>query len=237
MLVTPSLSLAMRRLKRLPSTALSRRRNTKPDALIDRSVQILGWDSVSIGHHVIISEGCWLNVNCKSDDTPRIRIGGHSLIGRRNTISSGALISLGEYTLTGPDCSIIGSDHRYDDPMRPYISTGNTCSAIIVVEPNCWLGAGVTVLGDVTIGRGSIIGAKSVVTKSIPPFSIAVGNPARVLKRFDAIARRWVAAAVFTQAMEEALPSTEEYLNALRDAGRDLVLPGLASGYRAGDTR
>jgi acetyltransferase-like isoleucine patch superfamily enzyme len=52
----------------------------------------------------------------------------------------------------------------------------------IVIEDNCWIGAGAIVLDGVTIGRGACVGAGSVVTKSVPPHSLAVGSPARVIR-------------------------------------------------------
>jgi lipopolysaccharide O-acetyltransferase len=56
-----------------------------------------------------------------------------------------------------------------------------------IIEDNVWLGEFVSILPGVTIGKGNIIGANSVVTQDIPPYSIAVGTPARVAKRFDEI--------------------------------------------------
>lgn len=53
----------------------------------------------------------------------------------------------------------------------------------IIIEDDCWLGSGVKVLDGVTIGKGCVIGANSVVTKDIPPYSVAVGAPARVIKK------------------------------------------------------
>lgn len=61
----------------------------------------------------------------------------------------------------------------------------------VIIEDNVWLGESVCVLPGVTIGKGSIIGALSVVTKSIPPYSIAVGNPARVIKKFNFDTNKW----------------------------------------------
>lgn len=61
----------------------------------------------------------------------------------------------------------------------------------VVIEDNVWLGEFVTVLQGVTIGKGSIIGAMSVVSRDVPPFSIAVGSPARVIKKFDFETKRW----------------------------------------------
>ena len=61
----------------------------------------------------------------------------------------------------------------------------------IIIEDNVWIGESVCVLGGVSIGKGSIIGAMSNVTKSIPPYSIAVGNPARVIKQYDFNSKTW----------------------------------------------
>ena len=55
----------------------------------------------------------------------------------------------------------------------------------IVIEDDCWLGGGVIVLAGVTIGKGSVIGAGSIVTKDIPPYSVAVGNPCKVMRTIE----------------------------------------------------
>lgn len=62
----------------------------------------------------------------------------------------------------------------------------------IMIEKNVWLGEFVCVLQGVTIGEGSIIGAMSVVTKDVPPYSIAVGSPAKVIKRYDFDLKKWI---------------------------------------------
>jgi maltose O-acetyltransferase len=63
---------------------------------------------------------------------------------------------------------------------RKYI--GNTPIKAVIIEDNVWIGARVIILPGVTIGKGSTIGAGAVVSKNIPPYSVAVGNPARVVK-------------------------------------------------------
>ena len=63
--------------------------------------------------------------------------------------------------------------------------------APVSVEDNVWIGEGVVVMPGVSIGKGCIVGANSVVTKSIPPYSMAVGNPARVIKRFNPETSCW----------------------------------------------
>lgn len=62
----------------------------------------------------------------------------------------------------------------------------------VTIGRNCWIGARVIILPGVTIGNFSIIGAGSVVTKDIPEYSIAVGNPAHVIKKWDPDSKAWV---------------------------------------------
>lgn len=79
------------------------------------------------------------------------------------------------------NCTFFPYDHGFlpDEPIRqqPLQSKGG-----IIVEDDVWLGAGVTVLDGVKIGRGAVVGAGSVVTHDIPPGAIAAGVPARILK-------------------------------------------------------
>jgi len=74
------------------------------------------------------------------------------------------------------------ADHAFDNPLLPIRKQGYVCAPVII-EDDVWIGAHVTINKGVTIGRGSVIGAGSIVTKSIPPFSVAVGNPCRVIRR------------------------------------------------------
>jgi len=80
----------------------------------------------------------------------------------------------------------LNSDHPMSIPIERK-STGYP----VTIEDNVWLGESVCVLPGVTIGKGSIVGALSVVSKSIPPFSIAVGNPAKIVKKFNFENSKW----------------------------------------------
>jgi acetyltransferase-like isoleucine patch superfamily enzyme len=196
---------------------------------IDPSVQVLGWRQVRIGDNVIIGEDCWLNVNDRTAESPGIVIGNHSFIGRRNFFTSGRRLQIGAYCLTGLDCHFLGSDHVHASPFAPYVSTGSTCDGIIEVGPNCWFGASVIVLKNVRIGCGSIIGAGAVVTRDIPPFSIAAGTPARVLKRFDVALNEWVPIESWSAEAEARLPAEADYLAELVKTHPHPKLPRIAS--------
>ena len=99
----------------------------------------------------------------------------------------GGRIEIGNSIGIGPYCVLRSADHGFSDPnvtFRKQPHVGGT----IVIEDDVWLGSHVVVTRNVRIGRGSVIGAHSVVTKDIPPYSIAMGVPARVVKnRLDGV--------------------------------------------------
>ena len=203
-----------------------------PGVWLDPTVQVLGWRRVRIGAHSIVSEGCWLNVNDRDANEPVIVIGANCFLGRRNFLSAGSLIEIGDYCLTGVDCHFLGSDHIFTSPFVPYLVSGTTAGGHIRVGANCWLGASVTVLKGVSIGYGSIIGARSVVTLDVPPMSIAVGNPARVVRRFDIETKTWVRVAEY---VDQGVPDETAYLAQLRAQWPVIRGPRIASGHVHGD--
>ena len=93
----------------------------------------------------------------------------------------GGRIEIGNDVQIGPYCVLRAADHVFSDLEKPIKSQGHA-SGKIVIEDNCWLGSHVVVTRDVTIGKGSVIGAHSVVTHDIPPYSVAMGVPAVVKK-------------------------------------------------------
>ncbi len=137
--------------------------------------------------------------------------------------------------MTGIDCKFMGSDHVFTNPMKPYIATGTTNDKTIELGTNVWLGADVTVIGEVTIGYGTIIGAGSLVNKSIPPFSIAVGNPCKVIKRFDFKLHEWVKVDDFSTENVSYMPTEESYIKVLKKDSSDVNIPLQACSKRFGD--
>ena len=89
-------------------------------------------------------------------------------------------LRLGQRVSIGPGCVLVLAAHANNSRIMQQIPQKERS---IVIEDDVWLGAGVIVLPEITIGEGSIIGAGAVVTKDIPPHSVAVGNPAKVIKK------------------------------------------------------
>jgi acetyltransferase-like isoleucine patch superfamily enzyme len=208
-----------------------RRTRVGAGSYIDPTVQIVGWNHVRIGRNSTLSERSWLNVNHRDEPVDRITIGDSCHIGRNNFLSAGPSIVLHDYCFTGLDCHFLGCGHNIDSPSSPYLTAGLSPGAPIIVGHNCWLATSVTVFQGVAIGRGSVIGARAVVTDSIPPYSVAFGTPCRVVKRFDFRNNRWVAVGDWTQDMERSMPNEQEYIDQLRRLFGDLS-PSLIAGSR-----
>ncbi len=98
-----------------------------------------------------------------------------------------AKVKIGNYTMIANEVLFITGNHRYDIIGKRMIEVTNKekrkrDDLDVVVEDDVWIGSRVIILKGVTIGRGSIVGAGAVVTKSIPPYSIVAGNPAKIVK-------------------------------------------------------
>ncbi|UCC80223.1 MAG: acyltransferase [Candidatus Zixiibacteriota bacterium] len=123
----------------------------------------------------------WPNVKLsivpgKGKDVSSIVIGDYTSIGDRTEIHCGNSVVIGNYVLISWDVNIIGYDYHAPGGGPPE-------SEPIVIEDEVWIGARAIILKGVTIGKGAIIGAGSVVSKEIPPYSFAAGNPARAIKK------------------------------------------------------
>lgn len=151
------------------------------------------WGKIKIGRNVIIHRRVRIYKNNTLGDNVylgdgvelRCNRGNKVFIGNNVTVNKNSLImgnvTIGNDCLIAPNCIIVGSNHNFSDLMLP-INKQGISSKGIVIENNVWIGAQVVVVDGVRIGEGAIIGAGSIVTKDIPPFSIAVGNPCKVVK-------------------------------------------------------
>jgi acetyltransferase-like isoleucine patch superfamily enzyme len=110
----------------------------------------------------------------------RISIGNGS-INEDIVINGFGGVTIGDRVLLAHRCTLFSDDHQFDDPNQSIWDQGRK-PAPIVIEDEVYFGCNVVVLAGVTIGRGAVIGAGSVVTHDIPPNAVAVGSPARVVR-------------------------------------------------------
>jgi maltose O-acetyltransferase len=107
-------------------------------------------------------------------------IGDNSGVGINAQISRG--VTIGKYVMMGPEVVMLTTGHRHDRFDLPMGVQGGSEIRPIIIDDDVWIGQRVIILPGVTIGRGSIIGAGAIVTKSFPPYSVIGGNPAKLIK-------------------------------------------------------
>jgi acetyltransferase-like isoleucine patch superfamily enzyme len=169
-------------------------------SVFGRSVVLRSPGRISVGKRVMVDDYAVLDAK---GHTSSIVLGDKILLGRNTILScNNARISIGSLVSIGPFCffaskshidvgsnvsigsgtHLLAGTHAVDDPTTPIILQ-ERISQGITVEDDVWIGSGSKILDGVTIGRGSIVGAGSVVSKDVPPFSMVLGNPARVLQK------------------------------------------------------
>jgi acetyltransferase-like isoleucine patch superfamily enzyme len=141
---------------------------------------------VGVRTDIINSANVRIGNNCLLQDAVYIRAGteGRVTIGDRAALNSfcrlfgHGSIEIGEDTQIGPGSLITTTEHNYHDELTTHFKR-------VVIGKGAWIGANVTILPGVEIGDSAVIGAGSVVMKNIPPRCVALGVPARVVRRFD----------------------------------------------------
>lgn len=151
---------------------------------------------IRIGNSVALDRDVWLNIPVLPNSCePVILLDDGCAIGRRCVISARNRIHIGRNTIFGPTALVMDHNHEFADVTVPITHQGMTPGGTIRIEEGCWIGFGAAILcsrGELVIGRNSVIGANSVVSRSIPPYSVATGNPARIVKQFDLSKGKWV---------------------------------------------
>ena len=120
---------------------------------------------------------------------------GEVVLGEGSSLGIGTVvigpICIGKSCAISQNCFVSGESHKYEDVSRNWREQGFTVKPVII-EDDVWVGANVVILPGVTIGCHSVVGAGSVVTKDIPPYSVVVGNPGKVVKQCDNKSGEWV---------------------------------------------
>jgi acetyltransferase-like isoleucine patch superfamily enzyme len=138
-------------------------------------VVVFGGGYIKIGKNLIIRSRPHNQVEIFAGQNARLRIGNDSFINQGVRISCAHEITIGNHCLIADETVILDSDYHA-------VGTIPVKTSPVVIGDNVWLATRVIVLRGITIGEGSIVGAGSVVTRSIPPFSFAAGSPARVIR-------------------------------------------------------
>lgn len=170
---------------------------TIPSArLLRQPIDIRGKSGIAFGKQLTTGYHCRFEAHNK-DENISLHFGNNIQINDFVHIAALKEVRIGNNVLIASKVFITDLEHGSyignEDDADPcsIVKDRQLSSKSVVIEDNVWLGEHVSVLPGVTIGENSIIGANSVVTKSIPPNSIAVGSPAKVIKQFNFETKRW----------------------------------------------
>ncbi|MBN9300157.1 MAG: acyltransferase [Filimonas sp.] len=147
-------------------------------------LKIEGYTNIFIGDHVLIQEYTWLAaIKLTNADTTILKIGDGTNIGHFNHIYATKEIVFGRNVLTADKVYVSDNLHAYENIALPIIEQPIKQLKGVSIGDGAWIGENVCIIGA-SVGKGSVIGANSVVTKDIPEYCVAVGSPAIVIKRY-----------------------------------------------------
>lgn len=147
---------------------------------------------ITIGSNTTILPGLRLQLYPELVDTlPHVSIGSNCYMGYNISILAGADIRIGDNVLMASNILLSSENHGMDPESDvPYMSQA-LMSERVEIGDGCWIGERAMIMPGVKIGVKSIIGAGSVVTKNVPDYCVAVGNPAKIIKKYDFNTHRW----------------------------------------------
>lgn len=144
--------------------------------------------SIVLGSNVFIAEGAWL-MGKKGVDTT-LRIEDETVIGNHSHIIAVNNVIIEDHVLIADKVFITDCTHEYEDITNPIIDQRVLHIGHVTIGKGSWLGENVCIIGA-SVGKHSVIGANSVVTKNIPDYCVACGNPAKIIKMYNLETKRW----------------------------------------------
>jgi acetyltransferase-like isoleucine patch superfamily enzyme len=147
-------------------------------------MDVLPFQPFNIGDYSTVEDFATIN-----NGVGAVNIGNNSRIGIGNVVIGP--VTIGNNVILAQNIVLSGLNHNYTNIDIPIYLQGETV-ATITIEDDCWVGANAVITAGVTIGKHSVVAGGAVVTKSIPPYCVAVGNPARVIKKYNFENKVWV---------------------------------------------
>jgi len=150
---------------------------------VGEDVEIISPQNLKVGSGVYVGSKTLLHCGGMGwcNNKGGISLGNNVYIGPQCILFGAGEIEIGDNVLISPNVTITSHQHTFASREKP-IRGQATQFAKVTIEEDVWIGSNAVILPGVVIGRGSVIGAGAVVTRDIPPFSVAVGVPARVIK-------------------------------------------------------
>ena len=146
-------------------------------------IDVLPFQDFNIGNYSTIEDFSTIN-----NGVGAVLIGDNSRIGMGNVIIGP--VTIGNNVILAQNVVMSGLNHKYTNIDIPIYLQGETV-ATITIDDDCWIGANVVITAGVTVGKHSVVAGGAVITKDVPPFCVVVGNPARIVKRYNFETKIW----------------------------------------------
>lgn len=174
----------------------------KSEVVLETDCRLHPFSKIETNHgsSVLIGKGAYLSPYSLvfAHGGSEIVVGNGSMLSNYTTVTSINKVIIGDDVLMGPNVFIADYNHDYRDITKAVVRQGNISTASdgtpneVHIGNGTWIGKNAVIVGNVTIGEHCVIGANSTVTKDIPSFSVAAGNPAKVIKRYDFDTQKWI---------------------------------------------
>ena len=146
-------------------------------------IDVLPFQNFNIGNYSTIEDFSTIN-----NGVGAVLIGDNSRVGMGNVIIGP--VTIGNNVILAQNVVMSGLNHKYTNVDIPIYLQGETVETI-TIDDDCWIGANVVITAGVTVGKHSVVAGGAVVIKDVPPFCVAVGNPARIVKRYNFETKIW----------------------------------------------
>jgi acetyltransferase-like isoleucine patch superfamily enzyme len=151
-------------------------------SVLEAPILVQGAERISIGRKVVVGANSWLYT-----DGPEalLEIGEETRMSGHCVLSAAHHVRLGRAVLLGRNVYIADHNHGTAAPDLPILAQPLEGIRPVLIGDGAWIGQNCVILGGVTVGAGAVVGANSVVLDDVPPRSVAVGAPARVVRGLD----------------------------------------------------
>lgn len=160
-------------------------------AYVIKPLRLDGRKYMSIGKNVRVQTYSWLIATKIDEHEPELTIGEGCALGDFNHIAAVRRVVFGNHVLTANGVYVSDNLHGFEDVHVPIMDQPIRFKAEVHIGDGTWIGENVCIIGA-TIGKNCVIGANSVVTKDIPDFSVAVGSPAKIIKKYNQVTKQWI---------------------------------------------
>lgn len=157
-------------------------------AMVFNPMQIDSRNGIELGDAAFVASGAWL-LTIK-DNISKIRIGNETSVGHYSHIVALDKVEIGNKVLIADRVFISDCDHQYQDTSSPVMDQAIKLIKPVSIGDESWIGENVCICGS-SIGKHCVVGSNSVVTRDIPDYCVAVGAPARIVKRYNEMTKLW----------------------------------------------